>query len=154
PADSHKSTRVIVFALPNGNTLEQTLGCLMKPGMDWHYDIQHIAAQVRLLRSITPNERLVPVCAQAKGVSWPGGRASHKDANKIIAELVDDWRKKYGGADAKVTLSGHSGGGGFMFSVVEAGDKIPDYIDRIAFLDANYNFDAEKHEARFADWLR
>src|SRR5262245_15067703 len=46
-----RATRLIVFALPNGNTLEQTLGCQMKPGLDWHYDIQHIAAQTRLLRS-------------------------------------------------------------------------------------------------------
>ncbi len=154
PADAAKPTRVIVFALPNGNTLEQTLGCKMVEGLDWHYDIQHIAAQVRLLRSITPDERIVLVCAEAKGLSWPSWRASHQDANKLIAGLVDDWRTRYGGHDAKVTLTGHSGGGGFMFSVVEAGDKIPDYIDRIAYLDANYNFDAATHEAKFADWLR
>lgn len=154
PADADKPTRVIVFALPNGNTLEHTLGCKMTEGLDWHYDIQHVAAQVRLLRSITPDERIVLVCAEAKGLSWPTWRATHKDANKLIAGLVDDWRTRYGGPDAKVTLTGHSGGGGFIFSVVEAGDKIPDYIDRIAFLDANYNFDAATHQARFADWLR
>src|SRR4051812_34747259 len=36
-----KPTRLIVYALPNGNTLEQTLGCKMAEGLDWHYDIQH-----------------------------------------------------------------------------------------------------------------
>jgi len=154
PANANKPTRVIIFALPNGNTLEHTLGCRMVEGLDWHYDIQHIAAQVRLLRSITPDERIVLVCAEAKGLSWPSWRASHEDANQLIAGLVDDWRTRYGGPDARVTLTGHSGGGGFMFSVVEAGDDIPEYIDRIAFLDANYNFDAATHAARFADWLR
>ena len=152
--DDGKPTRIIVYALPNGNTLEHTLGCKMVEGLDWHYDIQHVAAQVRLLRSITPDERIVLVCAEAGGLSWPSWRAAHKDANKLIADLVADWRTRYGGPDAKVTLTGHSGGGGFMFSVIEAGEKIPDYIDRIAFLDANYNFDGKTHEARFADWLR
>ena len=31
-----------------------------------------------------------------------------------------------------MTLTGHSGGGSFMFGVIEAGDEIPDYVDRIA----------------------
>src|SRR3954465_2065206 len=42
-----RGTRLIVYALPAGNTIEQTLGCRMKPDLDWHYDIQHVAAQVR-----------------------------------------------------------------------------------------------------------
>src|SRR4051812_10808145 len=57
-----RATRLIVYALPNGNTLEQTLGCKLKPGMDWHYDIQHVAAQVRLLRTLLPKERIVLIC--------------------------------------------------------------------------------------------
>ena len=61
----------MIYALPNGNTLEQTLGCKMTEGLDWHYDIQHVAAQVRLLRTITPDERIVLVCAEAGGLSWP-----------------------------------------------------------------------------------
>src|SRR3990172_3228307 len=47
-----RATRIIVYALPNGNTIEQTLGCRMAEGLDWHYDIQHVAAQIRLLRSL------------------------------------------------------------------------------------------------------
>ena len=43
-----------------------------------------------------------------------------------------------------MTLTGHSGGGSFMFGVIEAADEIPGYIDRIAFLDANYDFDGAK----------
>src|SRR5687768_18186132 len=45
--DPARPTNLILFALPNGNTIEWTMGARLEPGMDWHYDIQHIAAQVR-----------------------------------------------------------------------------------------------------------
>ena len=154
PDDAERPTRVIVFALPNGNTLEQTLGCRMAPGLDWHYDIQHVAAQVRLLRTLLPQERLVLVCAEAKGLSWPAWRQSHDDANATIARLLEEWRVRFGGPQARVTLTGHSGGGSFKFGVIESGDDIPAPIDRIAFLDSNYNFDAAQHGAKLVRWLR
>lgn len=147
-----RGTRLIVFALPNGNTLEQTLGCQMKPGMDWHYDIQHIAAQTRLLRELEPEERIVLICAEAPRLSWPSFR-KNKDANATIGKLVDSWRKQFGTPDCKVTLTGHSGGGSFDFGVIESADNIPDYIDRIAFLDSNYAFDAALHAKKFEQWL-
>lgn len=147
-----RGTRLIVFALPNGNTLEQTLGCQMMPGMDWHYDIQHIAAQTRLLRTLDPNEKIVLICAEAPGLSWPSFRKS-KNANATIGKLVDGWRKQFGTPDCKVTLTGHSGGGSFDFGVIESADNIPDYIDRIAFLDSNYAFDAALHAKKFEQWL-
>jgi len=149
-----RATRLIVFALPNGNTLEQSLGCQMKQGLDWHYDIQHVAAQIRLLRSITPNERIVLVCAEAPGLSWPTFRKNEPQANEKIATFVDKWRKQFGEDDAKVMLTGHSGGGSFMFGAVEGSAEIPAYIDRIAFLDANYSFDTAKHADKFARWLK
>jgi hypothetical protein len=157
PKDDNKAnrpTRVMAYALPNGNTIEQTLGCKMAEGLDWHYDIQHVAAQVRLLRELTPDERLVLVCAEAGGLSWPSWRSNHNDANQVIARLLDEWRTEYGGADAKMTLAGHSGGGSFIFGVIEAADAIPAYIDRIAMLDANYNFDAAKHSEKLLNWLQ
>src|SRR5262245_24292714 len=40
-----RATRLVIFALPNGNTIEQTLGSKMVEGMNWHYDIQHVLAQ-------------------------------------------------------------------------------------------------------------
>jgi hypothetical protein len=148
-----KATRLIVYALPNGNTLEQTLGCKMTPALHWRYDGQHIAAQTRVLRDLEPSERIVLVCAEAPGLSWPSFRAGHKNASSVIARLVDHWRTEFGNERTKVFLTGHSGGGGFMFSVIEAGERIPAYIDRVAFLDANYNFDAEKHARKFEEWL-
>ena len=41
-------TYLVLFALPNGNSIEWTKGKKMKPGDDWHFDIQHIAAQTQV----------------------------------------------------------------------------------------------------------
>jgi pimeloyl-ACP methyl ester carboxylesterase len=149
-----KATRLIVYALPAGNTLEQTLGCKMTKGLDWHYDIQHIAAQTRLLRTLNPQERIVLVCAEAPKRFWPYYRKTEPDANRKIARLIETWRKEFGADDAKVLLAGHSAGGSFMFGLIEGGDEIPSYIDRIAFLDSNYSFDATKHAAKLERWLK
>jgi hypothetical protein len=150
---SRQSVRVMVYALPNGNTIEQTLGCKMTPGLDWHYDIQHVAAQVRMLRELNHDERLVLVCAEAGGLSWPTWRGSRADGNQRIRQLLEDWRKRFGGKEARVTLTGHSGGGSFIFGVIEGGEEIPAYIDRIAILDANYAFDDAKHTDKLVRWL-
>lgn len=148
-----RGTRLIVFATPNGNTIEQTLGCKMVEGLDWHYDIQHVAAQTRLLRKLYPEERIVLLCVEAKGLSWPNWRRTHDDANAKAAALLDDWRKEFGTSEAKVTLTGHSGGGAFKYGVIEGQKEIPDYIDRIVFLDSDYWFDTELHAAKFERWL-
>src|SRR5947207_216173 len=39
--DPSRPTLLIFYALPNGNTIEQTIGCRMADGVDWHFDIQH-----------------------------------------------------------------------------------------------------------------
>jgi hypothetical protein len=152
-AEPPRASRIILYALPNGNTIEQTLGCKLTGGTDWHYDIQHVAAQVRLLRSLMPDEKIVLICAEAGGLSWPKFRSSHPDANETIAEMVSDWQRRFGTAGARMTLTGHSGGGSFIFGAIEADDEIPAFIDRIAFLDANYAFDAELHAAKLQGWL-
>src|SRR5262245_8071778 len=54
--DPAKITRLIIYTCPNGNTAEQTLGCKLEKGMDWHFDIQHVAAQVRKLRKLDAKE--------------------------------------------------------------------------------------------------
>jgi hypothetical protein len=106
-----------------------------------------------MLRTLFPDERIVVVCAEAPGLSWPSFRKSVKDANAKIGELVKSWRNEFGDDATKVTLSGHSGGGSFMFGLIESANVIPAYIDRIAFLDANYSFDAAQHAKKFEDWL-
>ena len=152
--EATRPRRVMVFALPNGNTLEQTLGCEMAEGLDWHYGIQHVLAQTRLLRTLAPEEPLTLVCAEAGGLSWPSWRGSRPDGNARIGAFVDAWRKQFVGPDARVTLTGHSGGGSLIFGVIEAADDIPAAIDRIAILDANYAFDAAKHGDKLLPWLK
>src|SRR5580704_14182658 len=51
--DPKKPTYLVLYATPNGSTIEQTLGCASE-GLDWHFDIQHVAAQVRKLREVSP----------------------------------------------------------------------------------------------------
>jgi hypothetical protein len=149
-----RATRLIVYTLPAGNTIEQTLGCKAKPGLDWHYDIQHVAAQLRLLRSLMPSERIVLVCPEGPGLNWSAFRKAHADADSRMAQLVDHWRTEFGTDGARVMLVGHSNGGSFMFGVIDGANSIPNYIDRIAFLDSNYNFDAAKHTDKLVSWLK
>ena len=127
PAKDAAPKRVLLFALPNGNTLEQTLGCRMSGGLDWHYDIQHILAQTRLLRTLAPNETITLVCAEAGGLSWPSWRGSRPDGNARIAAMADQWRREFGGDDAVVTLSGHSGGGSFKCDLKDEGCALSRY---------------------------
>ena len=54
--DPKKPTQLILYALPNGNSIEETIGCTEAQGRDWHYYIQHIgrdAPAARLTRTRT-----------------------------------------------------------------------------------------------------
>src|SRR6185295_11897531 len=53
-----KPVMLIFFALPNGNTTEQTIGKKLQRGDDWHFDIQHIGAQTRFLRELLPDRTI------------------------------------------------------------------------------------------------
>ena len=87
----------IVFS-PNGNTIEQTLGCAAIPGLDWHLDIQHVAAQVRRLRELTPTENVVLAVVEAEGLAWPTWRAKHTDHAARIRALVESLKADTCGA--------------------------------------------------------
>src|ERR1700759_4602726 len=50
-AAHRRRAMLVLYALPNGNTTEQTIGHLLKPGDDWHYDSQHIGAQTAFIRA-------------------------------------------------------------------------------------------------------
>ena len=71
--DPARPTELILFATPNGNTIEQTLGSAMAAGTDWHFDIQHIAAQTRRLRQITPEKNIVLPACRRTGEAGPRG---------------------------------------------------------------------------------
>lgn len=150
-----KTTTVVFYATPNGNTIAQTLGCKMVAGLDWHYDIQHIAAQTRVLRDVTPDQNIVLACVQPEERSWPAWRAKHSDNATLIRSMVEDTIKGLPGKSISVALTGHSGGGSMIFGFLNSSDEIPSYVKRIAWLDANYAYsDDEKHGDKLVKWLR
>lgn len=157
PADvsPDRPTRLVVFATPNGCTIEQTLGSKPADGADWHFDIQHVAAQVRRLRELCPGENIVLACIEAEGLSWPAWRKARADAPARTRELVARLSAGLPETSVKVTLACHSGGGSFLFAFIDAADDIPAEVERIAFLDANYSYsDAAGHGDKLIAWLR
>ncbi len=152
--DPDRPSRVIFFATPNGNTVEQTLGCRMAEGMDWHFDIQHIAAQHRKLQAVNTRENLVLVCLQSDIRSWPTWRRKHDNNAELIRKTVDEVLSVIPLENPKVTLASHSGGGSFMFGFINGSDEVPEWVDRLIFLDSNYGYDdADKHGDKLIAWL-
>jgi len=152
-----RPTHLVLFALPNGNTIEWTIGAKLEPGMDWHYDIQHVGAQVRKLRQVTPEENIVVVLLEADTKSWPAWRKAHPDNPKRLREIVSEVSRAVPGPDGNkaLTLTCHSGGGSFIFGYINGGDAIGNNIRRIAFLDANYGYaDDEQHGEKLLAWLK
>ena len=148
-----KKVLLIFYALPNGNTTDQTIGRILKTGDDWHYDIQHIGAQTRFLRQMVPDRAIVVAYLENDLKSWPAWRKKHGD--KLIPEILDKVKKLFAGSEMEIGLSGHSGGGSLIFGYLNALERIPDDVVRIAFLDSNYAYDrALGHKDKLAGWLK
>jgi hypothetical protein len=153
--DAHLPTTLILYALPNGNTTEWTIGKALAAGDDWHFDIQHVGAQMRLLRAANPGRNLVIAYLENTKKSWPAWRGANANNSALIAEMVTALRAAVPGGAPDVYLTGHSGGGSFTFGFVNGFDAIPDYVKRITFLDSNYSFgDDPAHGPKLIAWLR
>jgi hypothetical protein len=153
--DPARPTQLILYTTPNGNTAEQTLGAWLEPGMDWHFDIQHVAAQVRKLRQVDRSRNIVVACLEPGTKSWPAWRKARLDNGKQIRAIVDELSRGLQAPDLRITLTGHSGGGSFIFGYLNGGDAIADNVDRIAWLDANYAYDeADRHGEKLLAWLK
>jgi hypothetical protein len=152
PAVLRSSVRLVLFALPNGNTIEQTFGRRKRPDDDWHYDIQHIGAQTRFLRRLDPDDSLVVAYIEAGNHSWPAWL--HGRDGSTTLQIVDSIRQRFNGHALRITLDSHSGGGAFIFAYLASVRQVPADVDRIAFLDSEYNYDSALHEAKLAQWLR
>ena len=144
----------VCFALPNGNTIAQTMGHALRPGEDWHFNIQHLAAQTRFVRDHRPDRAVVVAYLAADGLSWPAWRRRHADRPERPAELVAQLRALFPNPSAGLTLAAHSGGGAFVFGCLDAPDGPPAAVTRLAFLDANYAYTTERHLGRLTAWLR
>jgi hypothetical protein len=151
--DASKPSQLVIFATPNGNSIEQTLGCGKAANLDWHFDIQHVAAQVRTVRARQPDRNIVLACLEAEGLSFPAWRKKHGDAPAKARRVVEAIVNSVGPID-RIVLTGHSGGGSFVFAFIDGGPTIPDNIERISFLDSNYSYsDESKHGDKLLAWL-
>ena len=56
-----RESLIILYALPNGNTTEQTMGKRLAKSDDWHFDIQHIKAQTKFLRQELPDKNIIVI---------------------------------------------------------------------------------------------
>lgn len=151
---AHLPTKIVYYPLPNGNSIEWTVGRAKAEGLDWHYFIQHIGAQTRRLREVMRDCNIVVVYLEANNKSWPRWRSERENNSELIAEIVQQVQAVLGVPNPQLTLSGHSGGGSFNFGFINAFEKIPDSVERICFLDSNYGFSVEDgHGDKLLEWL-
>jgi hypothetical protein len=147
--DAARPTLLVIYALPNGNTTAQTIG-RAAPGLDWHYDIQHIGAQTRVLRQAFTDRNIVVAYLENDLHAWPSWRQKHpKESLGAILKRVKETLP----GKLSVCLTGHSGGGSFIFGCLNETDAIAGDIKRIAFLDSNYGFE-EAHGKTIVAWLK
>lgn len=151
--DTGDRVLLVIYALPNGNTIEQTFGRRIRESDDWHFDIQHIGAQTRFLRGVIRDRTVVVAYFENSRKSWPAWSANTpgfsieaKMMVDAVTALFEPWRPE-------LVLNGHSGGGRFIFSWLDAFEKIPDNVVRIAFLDSNYGWENDSYGQKLATWL-
>ncbi len=149
-----KKTLLIFFALPNGNSIEWTMGKQLQPGDDWHYDIQHIAAQTRWLRQTMPDHNIIVAYMANELKSWPAWKKQQPNGPMEIKRIVDSITSMFAAFYPEVMLNSHSGGGSFIFGYLDAVDKIPGEVSRIAFIDSDYGYEDSLHSNKLVQWLK
>ncbi len=153
--DPAKKTELILFALPNGNTLEWAAGKYTTKDDDWHYDIQHISAQTKFLRAQNPDKNIITAMLADTKRSWTSWRHRHADiASQTLPAIIGDIADIYKDFSPEITLSSHSGGGYFLFEYIRTAEKIDPRIKRFAFLDSVYGYLEEAHLAKLTGWLK
>jgi hypothetical protein len=158
-----RPVRLILYALPNGNTIEETegRGGALLPE-EWRYDIQHIAAQVRFLRENDRRYNYIVAYLEAEQKGWTIHASEYADSPGLYKKLTDtivtivksSLPGKLESGGISVALSSHSGGGRFVLNYIHSVDKIPSFIDRILFIDSNYGYDEELHTDKLVTWLK
>ena len=147
-----KKTLLILYALPNGNSTAQTMGKKIQPGDDWHYDIQHIRAQTQFIRGQLTNQNIIVAYLENDLKSWPAWKTKHDNYVATVQHIVDTLYHMFPPNHTAICLSGHSGGGRFIFSYLDGIDKIPSYIQRIVFLDSDYGYE-KAYGIKLRRWL-
>ena len=144
-------SRLIIYTLPNGNSIEWTEGKLLEAGDDWHYGIQQVGAQVRWLRAHDTATNLIIAYAEAPGKSFPGWKRTVDAPGRHFREVIESVCRLFPEVK-EISLISHSGGGSIIFSYLE--EEVPDpRVVRIAFLDSNYGYKTI-HAKLFSDLLQ
>jgi hypothetical protein len=117
------------------------MGKTLKPGDDWHFDIQHIRAQTRFIREKL-KENIVVVYLENNLKSWPAWKTAHADYANRARQIVNDVYYKYKSPGKEIYLNGHSGGGRFIFCYIESQPFLTPVVKRISFIDSNYGYDS------------
>jgi hypothetical protein len=156
PAQQRKKWLFIIYALPNGNTTGQTAGKKMQPGDDWHFDIQHIAAQTKFIRRKMKDRTVFVVYLENGYKSWPLWKQKHPDYAQRIPRMVDNivqFIESPKHRNREIYLNGHSGGGSFIFGYLAGVEKIPSRVKRISFLDSDYGYDSSYYP-KLSRWIK
>ena len=148
-----QKTIFVLFALPNGNTTEQTMGKKIKEGDDWHFDIQHIKAQTAFIRKELREQNIVVAYLENNYKSWPAWKTRHVNYIEEIQHITDTILSLYTAREKVLYLNGHSGGGRFIFSYLDGVKEIPSFVERISFLDSDYGYEA-MYLPKIKDWLQ
>ncbi len=143
---------LVIFFLPNGNSIEWTMGKQTTESDDWHFGIQHIDAQTRWLRDHY-DQHLAVAYLEAPDLSWPHWKKTRSDRYKSIHTLMDTLRSLIPYTIDEITLSSHSGGGSLINGFIESVDSIPAWVNRIVFIDSNYGYESAIGE-KLATWLQ
>lgn len=151
--DKSKPTKLVLYALPNGNSTDWTIGKMPAEGDDWHYHIQHIGAQTRFIRAANQEYNFVTIYLEANTKSWGSWRKAEPMRDEKIKETVEYLLSLFAEYHPHIELNSHSGGGNFIFGFMDANSEIPAYIKKISFIDSNYNWDNERYGNKLKKWL-
>lgn len=151
--DKKKPTKLVLYALPNGNSTDWTIGKTPTEGDDWHYDIQHIGAQTRFIRKTDQECNFVTIYLEANTKSWGSWRRTEPTRDQKIKEAVEHLLSLFAEYNPHIELNSHSGGGNFIFGFMDALSEIPDYVKKISFIDSNYNWDSKRYGDKLKKWL-
>jgi hypothetical protein len=151
--DPGGKTHLVFYALPNGNSIEWTKGKKIKAGDDWHFDIQHIAAQTRYVRGLDKKNNYIIIYLVADQKSWPTWKRTTTNSIPLIKNMIDSIADLFKTYYPQIILNGHSGGGRLIFGFLDAVKEIPNNIERIAFLDSDYGYEDSLHKNKLIAWL-
>ena len=151
--DARKPTRLMIFALPNTNRTHWCIGKQQVEGDDPRFQVLHIGGQTRYIRSLDKEHNFVTIYLEADTRAWGRWRRGGEGRDLIIRKLVQHLYDLFSAYQPQIELNGHSGGGSFIFGFIEAGEHIPSYVQRISFIDSNYNWNRRKHAHKLGEWL-